>query len=212
MIRRLVQSLLVAIAFIASAVAWPRIPERVPVHWTLAGEVDRYGTRLEAALIMPVAMLLLWALMRFLPRIDPRRASYARMAGTYELVISLLLATFLAIHATVLGVALGYAVPMGTVVPLIIGLLLIVLGNVLPRARPNWWFGVRTPWTLSSDRVWARTHRLAGHAMFFAGLAFVAMAFVDAPWASTVLVVAIVGSLLAPVVYSYVAWRQERPG
>ena len=212
MMRRLVHALLVAIAFAASALAWSRIPERVPVHWNLAGEVDRWGSRLEAALIMPVAMLLVWGLMRLLPKIDPMRASYARMAGTYELVISLLLASFLAIHATVLGVALGYAIPMDTVVPLIVGVMFIVLGNVLPRARRNWWFGVRTPWTLSSDRVWARTHRLAGHTMFFAGLAFVGMAFVGAGWARTALLVLIVGALLAPLVYSYIVWRQERPG
>ena len=209
MMRRIVHPLLVVIAFVASAIAWPRLPERAPVHWNAAGEVDRWGGRLEAAVAIPLVMLLILGLMRVLPKIDPRRASYAKMAGTYETVIALTLATMLAIHGAILATALGHRVPMATVVPLVVGLLLIGLGNVLPRARPNWWFGVRTPWTLSNDRVWTRTHRVGGYAMMLAGVVLVASAFVHAAWARVALVAAVGIGAIVPVVYSYFAWRQE---
>ncbi|HEX4935760.1 MAG TPA: SdpI family protein [Gemmatimonadaceae bacterium] len=209
MMRRLVQPLLVALAFIASALAWGRLPGRVPMHWNLAGEVDRYGSRLSGAFMIPLMMLFIWGMMRVLPKIDPRRANYAKMEGTYELVITMVLASTLVLHVVMLGAALGYPIAIDTVVPLVIGALFMVLGNVLPRAKPNWWFGVRTPWTLSNDRVWVRTHRVAGYTMLIAGLALVVLAFIPGDAMKLALLVGAGLAAGVPVVYSYIAWRQE---
>lgn len=209
MMRRLVQPLLVALAFVASGLAWSRLPERVPMHWNLAGEVDRYGSRLSGAVMIPLMMLFVWGMMRVLPKIDPRRANYARMEATYELVITMVLASTLALHVVMLGAALGYPIAIDTVVPLVVGALFMVLGNVLPRAKPNWWFGVRTPWTLSNDRVWVRTHRVAGYTMLLAGLALVVLAFVPGEVVKLALLVGAGLAAVVPVVYSYIAWRQE---
>jgi uncharacterized membrane protein len=159
--------------------------------------------------MIPVMMLFIWGMMRVLPKIDPRRANYARMEGTYELVITMVLATTLVLHVVMLGAALGYPVAIETVVPLVVGLLFMALGNVLPRAKPNWWFGVRTPWTLSNDRVWVRTHRVAGYTMLIAGLAFVVLAFVPGDVVKFALLVGAGLAAFVPVVYSYIAWRQE---
>lgn len=207
--RRLLQPLLVFLALSATALAWARLPERMPMHWNIAGEVDRYGSRAEGALLLPLVMVATWAMMRVLPRIDPRRASYAKMAGTYDLVITIVLASLLVLHVTILAVALGYPVDVSTVAPLVVGAVFMVIGNVLPRARPNWWFGIRTPWTLSNDRVWARTHRVGGYAMLAAGLGMVMVAFVPGSGAKLALLVLTGLCALVPVVYSYFAWRQE---
>lgn len=207
--RRLLHPLLVALAWAATAVVWSRLPERMPVHWNIAGEVDRHGSRAEGALLLPVMMLATWGLMRVLPRMDPRRANYAKMAGTYDLVIGIVLASMLALHVTLLAVALGYPVDIPTVAPLVVGGVFMVIGNVLPRARPNWWFGIRTPWTLSNDRVWERTHRVGGYAMFGAGLGMVLVAFAPGSGAKIALLVLTGACAFVPVVYSYFAWRQE---
>ena len=203
--------LLMALAFIATALAWSQMPERVPVHWNIAGEVDRYGGRLEAGLLVPGIMLLVWGLMRFLPRFDPRRAYYAAMADAYDLVVTLILGTMLAVHAVVLGNSVGYRIPMDPVIPLIVGAAFIGLGLVLPRSRPNRWMGFRTPWTLSNDRVWERTHRMAGPTMVFAGVGFVVMAFVRDAWTRIAIIVVIGASVFIPLVYSYIIWRKETP-
>lgn len=207
--RRVLHPLLIVLAFAATALAWARLPERMPMHWNLAGEVDRYGGRTEGALLLPLMMLAMWGMMRLLPTIDPRRASYAKMAGTYDLVITIVLASTLVLHVTVLAVSLGYPVDVATVAPLVVGAVFMVIGNVLPRARPNWWFGVRTPWTLSSDRVWERTHRVAGYAMFAAGLGIALMAVVPGDGAKLTLLVIAGLCAFVPVVYSYFAWRKE---
>lgn len=207
--RRVLHPLLIVLAFVATAVAWPRLPERMPLHWNVAGEVDRWGAKAEGALLLPLIMLATWVMMRALPKVDPRRANYAKMAGTYDLVITIVLAATLVLHVTILAASMGYPVSVGTVVPLVVGVLFIVIGNVLPRARSNWWFGVRTPWTLSNDRVWERTHRVAGYAMFAAGVGIALVAFVPGEAAKFTLL-ALTGLCAAtPVVYSYFAWRQE---
>lgn len=209
MMRRILHPLLILLAFAATALVWSRLPAQVPVHWNLQGEVDRYGSRAEGALLLPALMLAVWGLMRVLPRVDPRRANYARMQGTYEFVITATLGAMLVIHLAVLAVSLGHRVPIDTVIPLVVGAMLMAMGNVLPRAKPNWWFGIRTPWTLSCERVWVRTHRVAGYSLAVAGLALVVAAFATAPWARIMIVAAVAVGALVPVVYSYLAWRQE---
>lgn len=201
---------IVAAAVAASLAAFGRMPERVPVHWDAAGNVDRYGSRLEGALLLPAVILLLAILIPVLPRIDPRRANYDKFRPTYHLVMNATLTLLLAIHLGALATGLGFAVPIGRLVPAGVGILFLVLGNALPRARPNWMFGIRTPWTLSNDRVWERTHRVGGYLMFGAGLAILLSALLPAGQASfAILIGAVVVVSLGSVVYSYVAWRQE---
>ena len=200
---------LVAAAFLMSAVAYPRLPERMPVHWGLDGTADRYGSRLEGAFLLPVVMLAMWGLMRGLPRIDPRRANYAKFADTYDLMITSVLALFALMHAAVIGIALGWPVSIGRLAPALIGLLFVMIGNALPRARPNWWFGIRTPWTLSSDRVWMRTHRVGGYLMLIAGLFWLVAAALPSPWTYGLALAALITSSLGSLVYSYFAWKQE---
>ncbi|MHB1224656.1 MAG: SdpI family protein [Gemmatimonadaceae bacterium] len=200
----------VVAALAASAAAFGRLPEHVPVHWDAAGNVDRYGSRLEGTLLLPAVILLLAILIPVLPRIDPRRANYEKFRPTYHLVMNATLTLMLAIHLAALGTALGVAVPMGRLAPVGVGVLFLILGNTLPRARPNWMFGIRTPWTLSNDRVWERTHRVGGYLMFGAGLVVLLSALLPAGAASTTLLIgAVLVAALGSIVYSYVAWRQE---
>jgi uncharacterized membrane protein len=199
--------IMLAIAF--SVVAFPSLPARVPMHWNAHGVVDRYGSRLEGAIFLPAIMLLVWLLMRALPRIDPRRTSYERFADTYDLFVNSLIALFLVMHVALLGSALGWPVSMSRVVPAVVGVEFVILGNALPRARPNWWFGIRTPWTLSNDRVWTRTHRLGGYLLTGAGLFLILAAALPSVWTLALGVAAVIGAGFGSLVYSYFAWKQE---
>jgi uncharacterized membrane protein len=203
-------ALVIATAAALSAAVYPRLPERMPVHWTLSGEVDRFGTRIEGVWLVPAVMVAVWLATRLLPRIDPRQANYAKMQSTYDFVVAAILTVMLAMHVVVLAAGLGYVVPMRRFLPLLFGAFFVALGNVLPRTRPNWWFGVRTPWTLSSDRVWTRTHRVAGYAMTATGVVVLVAAALPGVWPLVLAIAVAVVAAFWMVLYSYVAWRQEK--
>ncbi|HYU32172.1 MAG TPA: SdpI family protein [Thermoanaerobaculia bacterium] len=205
------------LAFIAGAYAfslavYARLPERIPSHWNAAGQVDGWSSRALGAFLMPTVALGIWLLFLVLPRIDPRRANYARFGSTYSLVVAAVILFQVAIHVLVLGAALGWPIAIDTVMIVGIGLLFLLLGNVLPRVRPNWFIGIRTPWTLSSDRAWEKTHRVGGYLFSAAGLVVIAAAALPAAWRVWVIMAALATSTLGTVVYSYFAWRQDTAG
>lgn len=207
--RKWYPAVLIAVTAILSAVAYPRLPAMVPSHWNLHGQVNAWQPRGRAAFFVPILLLLVWGAMRGLPKIDPRRANYAKFQPTYDLVIGTVLTLVGLIHLTVLAYALGMPISIHRVAPIALGVMLIVIGNQLPRARSNWWFGIRTPWTLSNDRVWERTHRVGGYLMTAAGVAVVLSAFISGLAAPLLIIVCVAASALGSIVYSYFAWRQE---
>lgn len=190
--------------------AFPHLPDRVPVHWGMDGRIDRYGSRAEGALLLPAIATVLWLAMIGLPRIDPRRANYAKFRPTYDLVVAAILLMMVAVDVAVIGTALGWPVPVDRVGPASVGVLFIVLGNVMPRSRSNWWFGIRTPWTLSSDTVWAQTHRVGGYLFVVTGVLLLGASLISGRWLGPVAVTGAVGTGVACTVYSYILWRREQ--
>lgn len=201
------QWLVIAGMFLLAGVTWSWAPERIPVHWNIAGEVDRYGSKVEGLLGIPLLTLGIYLLLIVLPRLDPGRANYPRFAGAYT-VIRLSLVTLLAVLYGVLHLWIrGRHVDVATVTPLMVGGLLVVVGSLMGKIRPNWFVGIRTPWTLSSKTAWVRTHRAGGWAFIAMGLATIAMAVLRSAWAVGALSVIFLGGTAGLIVYSYLAWR-----
>ena len=119
--RKWLAPLLIVAAVAFSVAVYARLPQRMPVHWGLHGEVNRYGSRAEGAFLLPSMMLAFWLLLRFLPRIDPRRANYAKFSDTYDLLVNSLVALFAVMHVALLGTALGWPLAMSLLVPALVG-------------------------------------------------------------------------------------------
>jgi uncharacterized membrane protein len=205
--------LLAGIGVLMSVAVYPRLPETIAVHWDLDGNPNGWMPRPIGAFFAPVFLLVLWGLLRLAPRIDPREENYRRFGDAYDTIVASALILVLATHAIMLAIALGHHVPVGRIVPALVGALFVVIGNVMPRTRSNWWVGIRTPWTLSSDRVWTRTHRLAGFSMTAAGVVMlVASLTLPAVLRAPVVIGAAAAALIAPAVYSYLTWRREEKG
>lgn len=209
--RKWIPLLIVAAAFVASAVAYPRLPETMQTHWDLSGRPDGWSSRTWGAWMLPVFLLGMWALVQILPRIDPRGSNYAKFGGTFEVIIGSIMLFTLVLHIVVLGTSLGYSMQMQRVIPIGVGALLIIIGNLLPRTRSNWFLGIRTPWTLSSDRVWEKTHRLGGRLFVAGGILIIIAGFLWAPWAHTVLFSVMILWAASMLIYSYLEWKRERP-
>lgn len=205
----LVQLLPIAAMFVVAALCWSRASDRIPVHWNWRGEVDRYGGKFEGLLLLPLISLGLYLLLLVLPLFDPGKANYRTFAGAYNL-IRLTITLFLsAIYAVGVLVSLGYHVDMNTVIGLAMGLLFIVLGNVMGKIRPNWFVGVRTPWTLSSKLSWTKTHRLAGWLFIVMGLLAVAWAISQSVWMLGLMIAVDFACGITMVVYSYLVYRKD---
>ncbi len=201
--------LLLAGMWVLALVSWGSAPDRIPVHWGLSGQPDRWGGRFEGLLLIPLLAVGIWLLMLLAPRLDPWRASYATFTRAYAALRLAVLALLAAIHALVVAWAIGRRLPVEVAVPLLVGAMFIVLGLVLARVRPNWFVGVRTPWTLSSERSWTGTHRAAGVVFPLIGVVFLIDAFVHGTWMLVATVVALLAGLIGLCVLSWVLWRAD---
>jgi uncharacterized membrane protein len=210
--RRWLPASLIAGALVFSVAVYSRLPDHVPVHWDISGDPDRLGSRLEGAFLMPLLMIVLYGVMQWFPSRDPRAANIAKFRDAYDTVVAATIAFLAVVHVLVLGGGLGWPINMTTVVLVGLGALFIVLGNLLPLVRSNFIFGIRTPWTLSSDTVWTRSHRVGGYAMVAAGLLTAVSAFLRPPLSVGVALTSLAGAAIVPIVYSYVLWSRERGG
>lgn len=203
------QCAVIAAMFLAAALLWQAAPERIPVHWNIAGEVDRYGGKLEGLLGIPAMTLGLYLLLRYLPLLDPGYANYRRFAKAYTVIRVLLVLFMAAIYGVILAATFGRPVAVSIVVPLLVGVLFVVLGNFMGKIRPNWFVGVRTPWTLSSKLSWTKTHRLAGWLFIAMGIVLAASGFVRQGWAVFGAFGFLGACVVWMIVYSYLVWRKD---
>lgn len=207
--RELPSLLLLAVMLVLLATTWPVAPDRVPVHWNAAGEIDRYGSKAFGLLFPPLLGVGLYLVFLFAPLVDPGRANYASFPDTYLVIRTAVLATIAFFYGVTCLSARGVAVSMQVVAPLAVGMLFVVFGSVMGKIRPNWFVGIRTPWTISSKVAWVRTHRLGGWLFIALGLVFVANALFGGAWAAHWLVGGVLGMVVVLFVYSYFAWRGD---
>ncbi|HEX4794578.1 MAG TPA: SdpI family protein [Humisphaera sp.] len=157
--------------FAISAAAYSFLPNPTPIHWNIHGQADRYGSPWVNILATPLASAFVAALCAWLPKLGPRKSSFEQFSKIYGRMIVALVGMLLCIHIAILLKSAGRHVAIERVFPIMIGVLLAILGNWMGKIRRNFYVGIRTPWTLASDLVWERTHRVGGHLMVAIGLA-----------------------------------------
>jgi uncharacterized membrane protein len=195
--------------FLLATLSWSGAPAQIPVHWNMAGEIDRYGGKLEGLLAIPFMAMGIYILMLLIPRFDPGRTNYPRFLGAYTTIRYAIL-VFLALIYGVIHMSIrGHQIAVGTVVPALVGGLLIVMGNVMGKIRPNWFVGVRTPWTLSSKTAWVKTHRLAGWLFILTGLMLLGVSIFQPHWGEELIVGSVIAIVLTTGIYSYLIWRHD---
>ncbi len=195
---------------LVSIVTYPFMPDSVPSHWNAAGQVDGHLPKLVNALLFPLMSIGIYVLVRVLMTVGPRlgyqnqrRAS----AGMVNLILIGVLLFMLILQLTTTAIALGVPIDLMFVMSLSISVLFIFLGNYMGKLRRNFWAGIRTPWTLTSDVVWERTHRLGGWLFVLTGLLGVIMSFVPALrlWGLMAVLFIVIVVL---VVYSFVIYQR----
>jgi uncharacterized membrane protein len=189
-----------------AAFLYPSLPDAVPSHWNVRGDVDGYLSKPWGVIILPLSAILVFVVMRLIPVISPkgyRTESFANVVHIFQVAM----VGFTSIVAIlVLLAASGVDVPMNESIFAMLGVMFMVIGNYLGKTRKNFFLGIRTPWTLASDEVWGRTHRLAGRLLILQGLIMFAGVLFEIPVAVLLGMVGVI--VVVPVVYSYVVYRR----
>jgi uncharacterized membrane protein len=193
--------------FVFIAFTFDMFPEKVPVHFNLNGEPDRYSDKSFGLFLMPILNVILYVFLRFLPLMDPKRKNYQLFEGKYWIIRMITHVLIAFVFSLMAAYSLGYKFDLTLVVMYSVVLLLLVFGNYMGNIRSNYFVGIRTPWTLSNDDVWKRTHRFTGKLWVFSSLAMlVALPFTPNAVIALIVFVGIIG--IIPIVYSYVIHRE----
>ncbi|MDD2482386.1 MAG: SdpI family protein [Lutispora sp.] len=199
--------LIVIAAFAISLYFYPMLPDKIPTHWNFKGEIDGYSGKLSGAFLMPFMNLAMYGLFIFLPALDPKKESYKLFESTYIYFRYLFHVFLLGMHIIIMAAALGHDIDTGRLVMLGVSLLFMFMGNVMGRLKHNYFVGIKTPWTLASEEVWTKTHRLGAILMTAGGLIGVILALlrVNPGW---MFVLVLMLPAFIPIVYSYVIFNR----
>jgi uncharacterized membrane protein len=146
------------------------LPAKIPIHWNFAGEVDGWGSGHSHAIFFPALVVGMYLLFLFLPYLDPRKEKYEQFAKVYHIFKGIIIFVLTLIYFLTSLVGLGYTINIGIVTPLLIGSMFLLMGNYMGKLKSNWFVGIKTPWTLSSEVVWNKTHRLGGKIFMLSGI------------------------------------------
>jgi len=200
---------------------WMQLPvlEQYPVHWGANGVPDRYGSKMEvlfALFILPFTTAFIFAVFAFIPKIEPVRANVEANRRPYTYIWVLIMALLVGISGFIsYSYANVDASPAMTEMPtsylaITMSTFLVFIGNIMGKFRRNFLVGIRTPWTLSSDLAWDKTHRLGGRMFVVSGLISLVSTFIMGPEAAIYLLVGLGLAITAFVfIYSFVIWKND---
>ncbi len=201
---------IIGLALLAGAILWEKLPDQMASHWNVNDEVDGTMPKFWGVFLMPIITLGMLALFLVLPGMDPLKANIAQFRESFNLFIVLIVAFMLYTHGLTLAWSLGYQdFKMSAAMLPFMGVLFIAIGFMLRKAKRNFFIGIRTPWTLSSDSVWDKTHQVGSVLFMVSGAMAIIGGFFGGTAAFWLMFAPLIGSSLFLVVYSYVLYRGE---
>ncbi len=206
-----VNGMLFALAVFFSAWAWVQLPSdvRIAIHWNTSGTADGYAGKLQALSMMPACLLGISVLFFVLPFIEPRKQNLLNSSKAYNSIWILVSIIMTLSHTAVVANALGIPVKINSFIQVSLGLMLVVTGNYMSKVRSNFFWGIRTPWTLSSELSWNKTHRLGGRLFMLLGIAVTLTALFNAAFLGKLMTGGIVALMVIVVGYSYHVWKND---
>ena len=203
----IISLIIIAIQFVAAFIFYPTMPDRIAVHWNINGEANGYGSKLIGLYLLPTIQLLILGLFMILPKIDPKHG-----IDKFRQVYDWFIVGFIVFMAYINGLSiawnLGYMFDFNRMIAPVFGVAFYGLGVLLGKAKMNWFVGIRTPWTLSSEEVWNSTHRLGGKLFKICGVVSL-LGLLFGGWYTFALAMgSVLVSTLYLVVYSYVEYEK----
>jgi uncharacterized membrane protein len=206
-----VRAFIIILATIAlSYWAYPQLPSQVASHWNFQGQINGWSGKNFHSFFFPGVLIFMYLLFLVLPYLDPKKARYTEFAKVYRLMRDAIMFVLLGVFAVATFQNLNYNLNVGAIVSSLIGALMIFIGNYLGKLKRNWFIGLRTPWSLSSENVWNKTHRVGGRLFMIWGLGLII-----APWINfQIAMIIVIGGIAAIVIginiYSFLLYRKEQ--
>ncbi len=205
--KMIISSVLILLPMLFGLIVWDKLPASMPIHWGVDGKADGFGSPLVVVLFMPLLLLALhWLGLWITAKDNGKNDQSRKVTGmVYWLLPLISLFTGGGMYAA----AFGYTVHTGAYAALLLGVMFIIIGNYMPKCRPNRTIGIKIKWTLANEENWERTHRLAGKVWVIAGVLCLAAALLPIKVFPFVLLPLLLICVIVPLVYSYCLYRKH---
>ena len=201
----IITTIVILLPLVAFALLWDQLPEQIPYHWGISGEVDGWVSKGPELLFMPLFMVAIQWICAAATGADPKHENHTEKMLLLALWICPVLS--LIVHSMILASALGMNVSVEVFLPLVLGGLFVIVGNYMPKCKQNYTIGIKIVWTLDSEANWNATHRFAGWVWTIGGLLIMTLSFFGNFWLLLAMMLPLV---FAPMVYSYRYYRKHR--
>ena len=199
----IISSIVTLLPIVAGLILWNQLPEQIPTHWNASGEIDGWSSKPFAVFGLPLIMVAAQWLCMLGTSADPKKENHP--AKVLHLVLWIIPVLSVALNTMTYMAALGKEVRIEVIMPILIGLILAIVGNYMPKCKQNYTIGIKIPWTLNSEENWNRTHRFAGWLWTFCGIALMLTGIIGGFWIFLLVVLLMV---FAPILYSYLLFRK----
>lgn len=208
-----VMIIIIVVLILSAFVLYNYLPQRIPMHWNIKGEVDRYGDKsIGNILIFPLTNLGLYLLMLFIPYIDKKKDKYGKFFNVYYILRLSMMIFMCLMYVSIMLVSFGYNVPIGKVIPVIVGIFFIITGNYMGKVRQNSFVGIKLPWTLKNELVWNKTNRFAGYLFVITGLINIISVVLRPLYSYILLIMLLFLILIITTIYSYLLYKKVTKG
>ena len=199
----IITSVVILLPILAGVILWHQLPDQLPIHWNAVGDVDGWAPKAVGVFAMPVFLLAIHWLCVVFTVMDPKSKNH--QGKILQLMFWILPVTSVLIYSITFATAIGHAVRVEVIMPLVMGLLFVIIGNYMPKCKQSYTIGIKIPWTLNSEENWNKTHRFAGWLWFVGGLGMMATGFIGGFVAFFAIAFLMV---IVPMIYSYILYRK----
>lgn len=206
---RVIALVIIILSFILAIFVYPLMPSKIASHWNSNGQVNGYTTKFIGLFLMPVISLAIFFLFVLLPKIDPLKKNYAKFRKQYEAFILVITGFFFYLYVISILWNTEMKFSINQLLVPAFAVLFFYSGILMEKAKRNWFVGIRTPWTLSSKKVWDKTHQLGGQ-LFKLSAVISLLGLLSKDWAIVAIIAPIIVSSVSLVVYSYLLYQKVK--
>ena len=203
----IITSIIILVPIIIGLILWNKLPDKLPTHWNSAGEIDGWSSKAFAVLGLPGFLFAVHWVCVLASSADPKKQNIEGKV----LNIVLWICPIISVLGAVLmyGVALGMEFRVEKIIPLLVGVVFIVIGNYLPKCNQSYTMGIKLPWTLNDEENWNRTHRLGGKLWVACGVVIILSMFLPNKFMVAIFLSVVAVAVFVPTVYSYLIFREK---